>query len=106
MKFLIEVELKKEGDRERIVQFLRDMDADITEVDGIEVIPMMHRLDDSKRKSKYPFDTLRVGKSFKIPDDVKLSTMRTLVSRWHTDNPASGKRFSVFADINAVVRME
>lgn len=57
------------------------------------------------KKSKYPFDTAMVGFGFEIPEGTSIQTMRVTVSKWHADNKATGKRFKVFADVGAVVRV-
>lgn len=73
--------------------------------DVCEIVECGFRLTNAK-ESKYPFDTLKLGQGFKIPSDIKISTMRVIVSRWNTDNKASGKRFSVFSDDMTVVRVK
>ncbi len=72
----------------------------------VESEDLSFRLTEKSKNSKYPFDTLRLGHGFRIPEDVKLSVMRTLVSRWHKDNENSGKRFRVYSDDKTVVRMK
>ncbi len=98
MEYFIKVRLKNTGDRERIVQFLRDMDADIVEASRYDL--------EAKPKSKYPFDTVKIGFGFDIPEGTSIQTMRVTVSKWHSDNKQSGKRFKVFSDIRAVVRIK
>lgn len=61
---------------------------------------------ESNSNSKYGFDVMKLGHAFKIPDDVKLSTMRVIVSRWHKDNENSGKRFRVYANDRSVARIK
>ena len=58
------------------------------------------------KKQKYPFDTYQVGKGFTFPKEMKVAYMRTIVSNWHKENAGSGKRFRVFSDIRAVVRVK
>ena len=72
----------------------------------VEHFDTAFKLNKSDSNSKYGFDVMNKGFSFKIPDDVKISTMRVIVSRWHKDNEGSKKRFRVFASDRTVMRIE
>lgn len=56
--------------------------------------------------SKYSFDTRALYEGFDIPKNTSVQTMRVTVSKWHSENVASGKRFKVFANERKVVRVK
>lgn len=64
------------------------------------------KISESEKKSKYPFDTVKIGFGFDIPEGTSIQTMRVTVSKWHSENKQPGKRFKVFSDIRAVVRIK